>query len=71
MSGKPASCSSTPRLYCIGEFSSTGFADPKSDPYTLLTVVWFQDEFAMPIAPGVLDHIRKIDWEANGRDWNW
>jgi hypothetical protein len=27
-----------------------------------LTIVWFQDEFAFPMAPDVLDHLEGIDF---------
>jgi hypothetical protein len=30
--------------------------------YSVATVVWFQDRYAMPIAKEVLDEIRLLDW---------
>jgi hypothetical protein len=28
-----------------------------------LTIIWFQDQFAFPIDPSVLEHLRDLDWE--------
>jgi hypothetical protein len=33
--------------------------------------VWFQDEFAMPIATDIEQQMAKIDWEKDAVDWCW
>jgi hypothetical protein len=34
-----------------------------------LSLVWFQDDFALPIDPLILDMIKAVDWESLARDW--
>ena len=57
-----------PIVSCVGVFRSSGPArDPDKD-FSCLTVVWFQDEFAMPIAEPVLAHLKEIAWEDLAQD---
>jgi uncharacterized protein (TIGR02996 family) len=48
-----------PDVTCVARFAA--YAGPGT---TKLTVIWFQDEFAFPIAPDVLEHLAGIDWSA-------
>ncbi len=46
--------------------------EPARDPlqdYSVLTVIWFQDDFAFPIDPQVLEQIRALDWEQLAQDF--
>lgn len=54
--GEPARL---PDIVCTGAFASR-----EDDPLTgsALSIVWFQDDFAFPIAPAVLAHIQALDW---------
>jgi hypothetical protein len=27
-------------------------------------IIWFQDQFALPVAPDILDRIKALDWKA-------
>lgn len=58
-----------PTTTCIGEFNSG--ARNSVEDFSCLVMVWFQDEFAMPIAPEVVTQIQAIDWHtaANGGFW--
>lgn len=57
-----------PSIVCVGEFeSSTTARDPEAD-YSALTIIWFQDDFALPIDKRVAVRIEAIDWETQARD---
>jgi hypothetical protein len=58
--GSPAE---PPRVTCIGRFQSS--STRKNDParYSELTIVWLQDEFALPIDPSVLEKIG-LNWHS-------
>ena len=58
-----------PAVSCIAVFYSEELAQDDSDPYLSLTVVWFQDRFALPTAPEVEEALRELDWEAKAKDW--
>jgi hypothetical protein len=60
-----------PAVSCIAVLVSDGLARKDSEPYSSLTIVWFQDKFALPIAPEIYEKIRAIDWETHARDWCW
>ena len=49
-----------PSVMCIGRFNSSG-QDVLTR--TSLTIVWFQDTFAMPADSDVLEHIRSLAWD--------
>src|SRR5688572_26050855 len=55
--GEPARLPST---RCVAEFAS----HESSIEGSALTIVWFQDDFALPIDAAVLELIRAIDWDA-------
>jgi hypothetical protein len=60
-----------PAVMCLAEFGSGELKRPGSNPYSSMFFAWFQDEFALPIDPGVVRQIQQIDWEANAIDWIW
>jgi hypothetical protein len=51
-----------PTVTCIGRFWSDTFIT--GDHPTTLTIIWFQNEFAMPIDPAVLAKIIGLHWDA-------
>lgn len=60
-----------PAITCIGEFVSS---PPARDPGMLVssvTLVWHQDNFALPIADNALEEIRRLEWDAMAEDWSW
>ncbi len=64
--GTPAAL---PEISCVANFESP---EPARDPlqdYSVLTVIWFQDDFAFPIDPQVLEQIRALDWEQLAQDF--
>jgi hypothetical protein len=58
-----------PGVSCIAVFESGELARKGSEPYSSLTVAWFQNSFALPIDASVDAQIRAIDWEHAGTDW--
>ncbi len=58
--GTPAKLPSIAR---VGDFYSAPIAhDPESDG-SCLTIVWFQESFALPIDPEVLTASQRLDWD--------
>jgi hypothetical protein len=55
--------SALPSIACVGRFTSSKPVREEAPLYySTLTVIWFQDRFALPIDPRVLEDIRAIDW---------
>lgn len=54
-----------PMVTCVGRFEHTQPArDRDHSKYSsMLIVVWYQDEFCMPIDTGVMEQLRAVDWE--------
>ncbi len=55
--GEPATL---PATCCVARFRAAG---ERPDRYSSLVLVWFQDEFALPVDPTILERIRALDWE--------
>jgi uncharacterized protein (TIGR02996 family) len=66
--GTPATL---PEVVCVGRFDSFQPARDASRQGSMLPVIWFQDEFALPIDPVVREQIRAIDWEQHATDFDW
>jgi hypothetical protein len=64
--GDPASL---PPIACIGHFDSIQPARDKRKDCSSLVIIWFQDDYAFPIAPEVFEHIRQIDWNRRAHDY--
>jgi hypothetical protein len=58
-----------PMITCIGEFHSSAPASNPDMDASSLTIVWFQDEYAVPIAEVVMDSIKCIDWNSHADDF--
>lgn len=57
-----------PSVTCLATFESTTPArDPKAD-MSSLTIVWFQEELALPIEPGIVEQICAVDWRSHAKD---
>ena len=62
----PGELVALPSVFCVGRFRSWGDVACWSG----LTVAWFQDEFALPIAPDVLAAIQRLDWAAHAEEYD-
>jgi hypothetical protein len=58
-----------PSVTCIAQFRSAALANDAAGIFSVLRVIWFQDEFAFPIDPGVLVELAALDWEAQAANW--
>lgn len=63
--GTPARLAS---VTCIARFDSDGQVGT-DDIWSVLRVIWFQDEFAFPIAERARAQIVAIDWEMHAKGW--
>jgi hypothetical protein len=62
---------SIPEITCLAQFDCLDTAlNPVAD-FSSLSIVWFQDEFALPIDPSILQSIRAIDWRAYAKECYW
>lgn len=60
-----------PMITCTAEFESHSPArNPEMDG-SALTVVWFQDDYALPLSAAALEAIKAIDWQARAHDFQW
>jgi hypothetical protein len=57
-----------PEIACLGLFQSGPVRNERQD-LSLLKIVWFQATWAMPIDSGVLEQIRRLDWENLAYNW--
>ncbi|WP_143195566.1 hypothetical protein [Archangium sp. Cb G35] len=60
-----------PPVVCVARFYSHYEASDPSKDYSGLAVLWFQDEFAFPIDPVVMKHLRELDWERHAIDYDY
>jgi hypothetical protein len=60
--------SALPGVTCIGRFESGQPARDRARDYSRLVVIWFQEEFAFPIAPSVVAELLTIDWAEHATD---
>ena len=56
-----------PLVRCIGVFQSDALSSESMDA-SCLTVVWYQDEFVMPIAPSIMAELQSLGWDALASD---
>lgn len=57
-----------PLVRCIGCFQSDKTSRNPNKDVSFLTVLWYQNDFAMPIEGGILIELRKLDWDALATD---
>jgi len=52
-----------PYITCYGQFESSKIKGDEYNDGSWLTIIWYQEEFAMPIDSSVTEHIKTISWE--------
>jgi hypothetical protein len=57
-----------PTVRCIGSFNYPLPVRDQDKDISLLTVVWFQNEYALPIRDPALTQILNLDWESLATD---
>lgn len=58
-----------PSVVCVADFESSATAHDPDGIGSCLTIVWFQDAFALPIEQDVVEKIRRVNWDTNAWDW--
>jgi len=56
---------------CVASFQSSDVAKGNSDDgdFSVLNMIWFQEDFAMPIDPDILNLIKSVDWDTEAENW--
>jgi hypothetical protein len=57
-----------PPIVCVARFMSSGVGGT-GDIWSVLRVIWFQDDFAFPIDQRVRSQIAALDWDAHAVTW--
>ena len=57
-----------PVITCVGEFESSRISDKNMDA-SALSIIWLQDDYAMPISKAALESIKSIDWESHAFEY--
>ncbi len=62
-----------PCITCIGSFESNeptarGAVEDEDACASRVKLIWFQDEWAMPIAPEIIEKIKAFDWDSLAYD---
>lgn len=58
-----------PYITCIARFYSDEPArDTVDSDMSFISLIWFQDDWAMPIAPNVMEQLRAFDWDSLAYD---
>jgi hypothetical protein len=57
-----------PMVHCIGSFKSVITARDPSRDLSVLVVVWYQDEYALPIQQLAFGQLLSLDWESLATD---
>ena len=53
-----------PMVRCVGSFKDVDKARDPSRDLSVLVVVWFQDEYALPVLEPALSQLLAVDWES-------
>ena len=60
-----------PVITCIGMFESISPARNPDMHASCLAIVWYQDDYAMPISQVVLESIKSVDWTSLALDFEY
>lgn len=60
-----------PAVRCIGTFNSSVIRRNTQNHMSTLVVIWFQDDFALPIQESSLQQLRSLDWDAVATDFEY
>jgi hypothetical protein len=65
----------SPRIRCTAEFESIIVKNRKPRfgsrfSFTCLNIIWYQDNYAFPIEPQVLERIKAIDWDKYSEEFD-
>ncbi len=60
-----------PLVCCIGCFHSFPPVHDQEKQGSCLTVVWYQDDYALPIDPEILRSLKQLDWDRLATDYEY
>jgi len=60
-----------PLICCIGCFRSFPPVHDQEKHGSCLTVVWYQDDYAMPIDEGIIQELKQLDWDRLATDFEY
>ena len=60
-----------PKVRCIGTFSSLVTRLDSDGHASMLVVVWYQDDYALPIQESVIEQLVSLDWNALATDFEY
>ena len=60
-----------PQVTCFARFKSHQPARDPTKDISMLTVVWYQEEFALPILEPALSSLVGLDWSMHATDEEW
>lgn len=66
--GEPAKI---PGVMVLARFNCSEYARDQAADYSSLGVVWFQEEFAFPIAEDIRKRVAEIQWRDVAKDLEW
>ena len=58
-----------PFAVCVARFRSAPLPGDDVGIASVLRVIWFQDDFAFPIDPGIQAELAALDWDAHATSW--
>ena len=59
-----------PVVNCMAEFECLSAKNPNMDASSLV-IIWFQDEYALPLSEAALRSIKVLDWHAHAIDYEY
>jgi hypothetical protein len=59
-----------PVVTCIADFECLAAKNPNMDASSLV-IIWFQDEYALPLSEAALRSIKALDWHAHAIDFEY
>ncbi len=57
-----------PGIACVGRFDSLSPVGDRDKDFSGLVVIWFQQDFAFPIARDVVEELQRLAWESLALD---
>jgi len=66
--GSPAQL---PSVTCVADCKSRQTNRNPVLDYSMLTIIWFQDDYAFPIEPDILVQIQNMTWDEYATDFEW
>jgi hypothetical protein len=64
----PESYSFLPSVVCTARFRSLRPVADQTKDVSMLVVIWFQEQFALPIDPEIEAQLKALDWESLATD---